>query len=64
MNKIFLEDFTFQNINWKIYTINKNESLNFFNKCNKNNIDKKETNLIDTEINNCNYMNLSNKIIK
>ena len=63
MNKIFLEDFTFQNVNWKIYTIDKNESLNFFNKCNKNNIDEKEINLIDTEINNCNYMNLSNKIV-
>jgi len=63
MNKSFVKDFINKDDVWKIYKINNDESLKYFNMSNKNNIDEKELNLIKTEINKCNYINLSNKIL-
>jgi hypothetical protein len=63
MEKEFYTDFNFKNEIWKIYTINKDESLNYFNTSNKNNVNETDLNLPDTQVNNCNYINLSNKIL-
>jgi hypothetical protein len=63
MNKIFVQDFNTNDFNCKIYRIDKEESLKYFNTSNKNNVTNKELNLPETEIEHCNYINLSNKII-
>jgi hypothetical protein len=63
MDKIFVSDYSHENDIWKMYTLNKDDSLKYFNISNKNNIDEKKLNLLETNSNNCNYMNLSNKIL-
>jgi hypothetical protein len=64
MDKIFLENLTFDNNEgWKLLTISKEDSLKYFEYSNKNNITLEELNIPDTEINNCNYINLTNKIL-
>lgn len=63
MNKYFQNDWEFDNELWKIYNVDNDDSLKFFNMSNKNNVNEQELNLPNTEVNNCNYMNLSNKII-
>jgi hypothetical protein len=63
MDKIFVSDYSYENDIWKMYTLNEDDSLKYFNISNKNNIDEKKLNLLETNSNNCNYMNLSNKIL-
>jgi hypothetical protein len=63
MNKTFVQDFNTNNFNCKIYRIDREESLKYFNTSNKNNVTNKELNLPETEVESCNYINLSNKII-
>jgi hypothetical protein len=45
MNKKFVSDYYFKDDIWKIFMIDKDESINYFNMSNKNNIDEKELNL-------------------
>ena len=54
MNKIFIKDIFINNENWKIFTISKKQSLNYFKYSNKNNILSKELSLPNTKLNNCN----------
>ena len=64
MNKTFVRDFNTNDFNCKIYRIDdREESLKYFNTSNKNNVTNKELNLPETEIEHCNYINLSNKIL-
>jgi hypothetical protein len=63
MDKSFVSDYTYKNEIWKIYTLNEDDSIKYFNISNKNNVDEKELNILETKLNNCNYMNLSNKIV-
>jgi hypothetical protein len=63
MNKTFVQDFNTNDFNCKMYRIDREESLKYFNTSNKNNVTNKELNLPETEVENCNYINLSNKII-
>jgi len=63
MNKTFIRDFTTHYDSWKLYTISHDESLKYFNTSNKNNVSDQELNLPKTDIIDCNYINLSNKII-
>ena len=45
MNKKFVSDYYFKDDIWKIFMIDKDESINYFNISNKNNIDEKVLNL-------------------
>jgi hypothetical protein len=64
MNTTFLSEYSFENDSWKIYTLNKDDALKYFNTSNKINISEKELNLTNTDIHiNCAYLNFSNKIM-
>jgi hypothetical protein len=64
MNKIYLENLTINNEDgWKLFTLSKEDSLKYFEYSNKNNVTLEELNIPNTEVNNCNYINLTNKIL-
>ena len=64
MNKFSVEDLIFKNGDWwKLTSVSKEESLKYFENSNKNNVSLEELNIPNTEVNNCNYINLANKIL-
>jgi hypothetical protein len=63
MNKTCVENLNINNENWKLYSISNDDSLRYFQTSNKNNINENDLHLPHATINNCDYINLSNKII-
>ncbi len=63
MNLKFLSDYKFKENVWKIFKADEEDMINFFNGSTNNNIDEKKLKLPNTEINNCKYIHLSNKLV-
>jgi hypothetical protein len=63
MNRIFVENLNINDDGWKLFSVSKEDSLKYFEYSNKNKITLEELNIPDTEVNNCNYINLTNKIL-
>ena len=62
MNKTFITDVYINNSLWKIYILNEKDSYEYYNLSNKKNLNEDNLNLCKSEIINCNFINLSNKI--
>ena len=62
MDKIFIEDYTYQNDTWKIFHLEKDETIKYFNMNNSSKLSNDDLKLKESEVDNCNYINLSNKI--